>query len=295
MYRRFDVNLSPFLDTDIYERTVRVEGRISREEALKRLHHVGITTRDIEGMYREGENSPWNAVLHSKDQASNITAEGIKYLAKMIIDRRVHWLPLYIHDDIIQEVLAPFGKVLEVTRDKTLLDKDTLTLNGTRIVKLETTEFDMKNIPHIVSLGQCGLLITMKGRPPICLRCRQSGHLRKDCPEKQNVSYAAVTRKQPPPVNPVPQTSTPSTLPETTSAPAATTITESTPVESPTPTVENTPTLTNEEVDIVASEEIHEGERRELFDADKGEWEVVSRVKRARPSPKDEENPHMEM
>ncbi|KAL3856798.1 hypothetical protein ACJMK2_011515 [Sinanodonta woodiana] len=295
MYRRFDVNLSPFLDTDIYERTVRVEGRISREEALKRLHHVGITTRDIEGMYREGENSPWNAVLHSKDQASNITAEGIKYLAKMIIDLRVHWLPLYIHDDIIQEVLAPFGKVLEVTRDKTLLDKDTLTLNGTRIVKLETTEFDMKNIPHIVSLGQCGLLITMKGRPPICLRCRQSGHLRKDCLEKQNVSYAAVTRKQPPPVNPVPQTSTPSTLPETTSAPAATTITESTPVESPTATVENTPTLTNEEVDIVASEEIHEGERRELFDADKGEWEVVSRVKRARPSPKDEENPHMEM
>ncbi|KAL3890692.1 hypothetical protein ACJMK2_002973 [Sinanodonta woodiana] len=93
MYRRFDVNLSPFLDTDIYERTVRVEGRISREEALKRLHHVGITTRDIEGMYREGENSPWNAVLHSKDQASNITAEGIKYLAKMIIDLRVHWLP----------------------------------------------------------------------------------------------------------------------------------------------------------------------------------------------------------
>ncbi|KAL3870752.1 hypothetical protein ACJMK2_038796 [Sinanodonta woodiana] len=135
----------------------------------------------------------------------------------------------------------------------------------------------------------------MKGRPPICLRCRQSGHLRKDCPEKQNISYAAVTRKQPPPVNPVPQTSTPSTLPETTSAPAATTVTETTQAEPPTSTVEDTPTLTNEEVDIGASDEIYEGETRKLFDADTGQWEVVSRNKRARPYPKDEEDPHMEM
>ncbi|KAL3877968.1 hypothetical protein ACJMK2_035609 [Sinanodonta woodiana] len=310
MFRRFDVDLSPFVDKEIYQRTIRIEGRLSREDAMKKLAKAGVSISDVDGMYREGENSPWSAVLRTRELAKNITLDGIKYLANFTIDLRVHWLPLYVNDDIIREVLAPFGTVLDITRDKTLLDKDTATLNGTRLVKLNTTEFDSRHIPHIVSLGSCGMLITMKGRPPICLKCRQAGHLRKDCPEK-SPSYASVatSRKAPAPkqsaVNtlketsyPEPtitETSTPSTLPETTSAPAATTITETTPVESPTPTVEDTPTLTNEEVDIVASEEIHEGERRELFDADKGEWEVVSRVKRARPSPKDEENHHMEM
>ncbi|KAL3870756.1 hypothetical protein ACJMK2_038800 [Sinanodonta woodiana] len=55
----------------------------------------------------------------------------------------------------------------------------------------------------------------MKGRPPICLKCRQSGHLRKDCPEK-TTTYASVTNSRrvqhqpqttvpPTPASPVPQ------------------------------------------------------------------------------------------
>ncbi|KAL3870751.1 hypothetical protein ACJMK2_038795 [Sinanodonta woodiana] len=239
---------------------------------MKQLTKAGVSISDVDGMYREGENSPWSAVLRTRELAKNITLDGIKYLANFTIDLRVHWLPLYVNDDIIREVLAPFGTVLDITRDKTLLDKDTATLNGTRLVKLNTTEFDSRHIPHIVSLGLCGMLITMKGRPPICLKCRQAGHLRKDCPEK-SPSHASVatSRKAPAPK----QSAT-------------------TQVESPTPTVEDTPTLTNE-VDIGASDEIYEGETRKLFDADKGTWEVASRVKRARPSPKDEEDPHMEM
>ncbi|KAL3872327.1 hypothetical protein ACJMK2_040258 [Sinanodonta woodiana] len=65
----------------------------------------------------------------------------------MIIDLKIHWLPLYIHDDIIREVLGPFGKVFGITRDFTIVDKDNVTPNGTRLVKLQTTEFDSKNIP----------------------------------------------------------------------------------------------------------------------------------------------------
>ncbi|KAL3877960.1 hypothetical protein ACJMK2_035601 [Sinanodonta woodiana] len=127
----------------------------------------------------------------------------------MIIDPRIHWLPLYIHDDIIREVLGPFGKVLDITQDTTILDKDNVTLYGTRLLKLQTTEFDSKNIPHIISLGQCGMLNTIKGWAPICLKCRQSGHLRKDYPEKSTNTYASVTRTNKPSQtsNPVPQAS----------------------------------------------------------------------------------------
>ncbi|KAL3877995.1 hypothetical protein ACJMK2_035636 [Sinanodonta woodiana] len=57
MFRRFDVDLSAFVDEDIYRRTLRIEGRLPREEALKRLTNAGILPSDIVGIYREGENS----------------------------------------------------------------------------------------------------------------------------------------------------------------------------------------------------------------------------------------------
>ncbi|KAK3579573.1 hypothetical protein CHS0354_038258 [Potamilus streckersoni] len=38
MYRRFEIDLKSFVMPNIYERTVRLEGRISKEEAVKRLN-----------------------------------------------------------------------------------------------------------------------------------------------------------------------------------------------------------------------------------------------------------------
>ncbi|KAL3877948.1 hypothetical protein ACJMK2_035589 [Sinanodonta woodiana] len=172
----------------------------------------------------------------------------------MITDLRVHWLPLYISDQLIEEVLSPFGKVLDITIDKTLLDKDTMTFNGTRNVKLQTTEFDSRHIPHIVSLCQCGMLITMKGRPSICLKCRQSGHLRKDCPEKSS-TYASVTttRKSPPqpsiatPPVPAPQVSSPPDS-EINTSPVS-----QEPLVDPSTTAVTTPDMPTEEVKILTS------------------------------------------
>ena len=290
MFRKFDINLSPFIDCDIYHKTLRIEGRISREEALRRLHHAGVESKDIEGMYREGENSPWNAVLVSKDQACGVNSDGIKYLAKMVVDLRIHWLPLYLSDDVISEVLSPFGKVLNITRDKTLLDKDVSTWNGTRLVKLQTTEFDSRNIPHIVSLGQCGMLITMKGRAPICLKCRQSGHLRKDCPERtvSSPSYASVTNTR---RNQAPQTSTPVPAVPTIPVPEPTnTSVPQAPPESQVPLEEplvNVPSVIIE--DPETSKESTE-KRSELFDVDSLTWEVVRKKKRVKSNSSSEEN-----
>ncbi|KAL3877994.1 hypothetical protein ACJMK2_035635 [Sinanodonta woodiana] len=292
MFRKFDVNLSPYVDCDIYHKTLRVEGRISREEALRRLNHAGIATKDIEGMYREGENSPWNAVLFTKEQAYGVQAEGIKYLAKMVVDLRVHWLPLYISDDIIKEVLSPFVKVLDITRDKTVLDKDVVTFNGTRLVKLQTTEFDSRNIPHIVSLGQCRMLITMKDRAPICLKCRQSGHLRKDCPEK-TASYASVAT----PRRTTSQlSSSPAAAAPTTPAPQVVEpqdISVSQEPEQPETIVDNVIPVPPIEVTSITSCEpvIPTTEKRtELFDVETGSWEVVRNKKRLKSSPADDDD-----
>ncbi|KAL3865834.1 hypothetical protein ACJMK2_043184, partial [Sinanodonta woodiana] len=256
MFRRYDVDLLDFLDKDIFQRTLRVKGRLSREDAIKRLTHAGVNPSDIVGMYREGENSPWSVVLKTRDHAEKVNADGIKYIANFTIDLRIHWLPLYIKDEIIVQVLSPFGKVLDITRQQTILDKDTVTYNGTRLVKFQTTEFECKDIPHIISLGTCGMLITMKGRPPVCLKCRQLGHLRKDCPEK-TTTYASVAKKPQPPKPTVVVPDTPNTsTPDPTPGPSATPTKETPqPEEPPPPTADEAPVSPSEEIEVGTCEE----------------------------------------
>ncbi|KAL3837293.1 hypothetical protein ACJMK2_022660 [Sinanodonta woodiana] len=67
MFRRFDIDLSPFVDNDIYLMTLRALGRFSREEALKRVSNTGVAPADRMGLYWEGENYPWKAVLHTRE------------------------------------------------------------------------------------------------------------------------------------------------------------------------------------------------------------------------------------
>ncbi|KAL3870755.1 hypothetical protein ACJMK2_038799 [Sinanodonta woodiana] len=294
MYRRCDINLSRFVNNEIYLRTLRIDGRMSREDAIRKLATAGVDISDIEGIYREGENNPWHAVLKSREKAGSISADGIKNISNLIIDLRIHWLPLYVNDLVIKEVLKPYGDVLEITRDKTIITKDNTLENGTRIVKFRTTDFDSRNIPHIVSLGVCGMLITMKGRPPICLKCRQTGHLRKDCPEK-GASYASVVNKD---VNvrrnaaPSPPETSPTEPKQSTSSSEEITITNTPATPSHPSTTQTTEVEIEEEIhgetavgeQDVEEENANSAEKRELFDMETYKWETVSskKAKKAR-------------
>ena len=73
--------------------------------------------------------------------------------------------------------------------------------SGVRIVKLELKESEKDRIPHIVKLGpKDAMLITCRGRLPICLKCHFLGHVRSECP--RNAYY----QRRP---EPVPSTTAP--------------------------------------------------------------------------------------
>ena len=56
-------------------------------------------------------------------------------------------------------------------------------MNGMREVLLKTDEVQKQKIPHLVKLGSGqSILVTMQGRPPLCLKCHDVGHTCKDCP-----------------------------------------------------------------------------------------------------------------
>ena len=75
-------------------------------------------------------------------------------------------------------------------------------MKGMREVLLKTDEVQKQNIPQLVKLGsgQC-ILVRIQGRPPLCLKCHDVGHTRKDCPSgsSNRRSFAGVAAHGRPP------------------------------------------------------------------------------------------------
>ena len=69
------------------------------------------------------------------------------------------------------------------------LTTETVFKSGVRIVKVEVDEVGKSRVPHLLQF-ECGsrALVTVRGRPPLCLRCHRVGHLRSGCPGA--VTYA---------------------------------------------------------------------------------------------------------
>ncbi|KAG0415224.1 hypothetical protein HPB47_007609, partial [Ixodes persulcatus] len=76
----------------------------------------------------------------------------------------------------------PYGEVKGVTREKWriegLADVDSTTVI-VRIVLRE--DLTLESLPHQLRLYGGTLLVVVPGRAPVCLRCRRTGHIRRDC------------------------------------------------------------------------------------------------------------------
>ena len=102
-------------------------------------------------------------------------------LGSQNVTLRLHWLPGYIKDDVVRQMCSRFGEVVSVEREKTkcdVIDVET----GVRLVKMVLSVDDIKCLPHVLSF-RCGAkaLVSVPGRPPLCLKCMSVGHMRRDC------------------------------------------------------------------------------------------------------------------
>ena len=142
---------------------------------------------------------------------------GIVSVSRQEINIRVHWMPSYITDDFFEIFFQRFGKVLSVTREHTVIGANVEKRNGVRVVKIETDELMKGTIPHMLKFeGGISALVTIQGRPPLCLKCNQVGHMRRDCvpqQETQRISYAAAAAPRQTPVPTAPEPPAP-TAPE---------------------------------------------------------------------------------
>ncbi|KAM7281168.1 uncharacterized protein ISCGN_006069 [Ixodes scapularis] len=121
---------------------------------------------------------------------------------------KLHWIPFHVSDESVKIALEPFGRVQE--RKKLREEGFTGVLPTTRLVRISFKEgVTRERLPHQLKIAGGNVLVLVPGRAPLCLQCKGTGHIRRECRvpgcdgchrigrERENCvrSYAAVTQE----------------------------------------------------------------------------------------------------
>lgn len=151
-----------------------------------------INLKDIAGFGAYQYNHVWILTLHNmlaKEKMVKVRQLVIKGKTCVVIDPntrektfKVHWLPTNVPDEAVVQAFTSYGKVKKVARDKWRRPGFEEIETTTRTVTIELKEGNtVDSIPHQVTVMGGPALVSIPGRPPLCLRCRKVGHLRKQC------------------------------------------------------------------------------------------------------------------
>jgi len=187
---------------EIKERTIRVTlprsvsfTRMDFAEAMKK---VEVPLSEIEAIGTRQNNYQWYITFKSGVQVNKLLAQGVLQVAgksgyiSSLDERthrvRIHWAPYHLSPHKLTEAFQgalPEGATLVSTgweRSQISGLQHAATLVRYAVVQYDG---DASNLPHILKVTQYNetfeLLLTIQGRQPICLRCRQVGHLRSQC------------------------------------------------------------------------------------------------------------------
>ncbi|KAM7286442.1 uncharacterized protein ISCGN_030251 [Ixodes scapularis] len=94
---------------------------------------------------------------------------------------KLHWVSFDAPVDSIR-TFEPFGTVKEVAREKWKVDGFVDVESTTLVVRVTLNEgVSLESLPHQLRLCGGNVLVVVPGRAAKCLRCRRTGHIRRDC------------------------------------------------------------------------------------------------------------------
>jgi hypothetical protein len=163
----------------------------TREEVLCALLSLEVLSEDIEALGSLQFPNNWNITFKSKSvmelvlEARVLTVAGkegrVNALHQVRVMAKCHWLPWHVRDEDIDAALGPNITLLRVKR---------VHVDGvwSLIRDLDIVTKDMSDIPHFLEVeceeDSIRAFLTVKGRPPVCLRCKTVGHVSRDCSKK---------------------------------------------------------------------------------------------------------------
>lgn len=98
------------------------------------------------------------------------------------VNLKLHWLPTNVSDEAVRRAMTLYGKVTDVVREKWKLAGLEGIETTTRSVTLHLKEgVTTDSIPYQMKIMNVTVLVSVPGKPPLCLRCKQAGHIRSQC------------------------------------------------------------------------------------------------------------------
>lgn len=174
-----------FLHCDVKKRPYRIQDFRQELEKLDIMQDLASA-----GAYQM--NHVWMLRLHSLAakqklvNAKELVVKGGKCLVLDPVSNEVklklHWVPYDVPNFKVQKELEKFGKVSSITRERFREQGFENVESNTRLVQMTLHEgMTVDKIPHEVRLEGCRVLVLVPGRAPLCLRCRRTGHIRREC------------------------------------------------------------------------------------------------------------------
>jgi hypothetical protein len=185
------------INYEVLNATVRVQTRKTRPkrwEVRDALTKADVDMIDVEGIYQMRKTNEWfiqfvnqrtavefekrNECLDHNGQSWQLNVHN-----QELVSLKCHWMPGYTADSWYYRYFGTYGKVTSVYRTK-MSYPGKRELDGPVEVQMVLGVQSRAVIPHIVqNKDGTSMLITMQGRPPLCLECNEKGHIRRDCPQ----------------------------------------------------------------------------------------------------------------
>ncbi|XP_064471327.1 uncharacterized protein LOC135385758 [Ornithodoros turicata] len=137
-------------------------------------------------------NHVWIVTFHSEAEKEKLRQVGelkVKGRRCMIIDPnssevtlKLHWIPMNVSDEVVRRALSTYGKTTDMVREKWRLPGLEGVETTTRSVTIQLKDgVSTESIPYQLKIMGVTVLISVPGKPPLCLRCKQVGHIRSQC------------------------------------------------------------------------------------------------------------------
>ena len=196
--------MEQFIDQKVLEHTVRFsfddgfpdDPRVWIIKQVKKCTSL----ESIQAVFKVADGK-WHVTLNDQDSVNRVTSASWDLLTprasvqrcdRRTVNLRINWLPIWIDMTAVEQYLSQLG-VIKLCQRETESFEGVNFLNGSIKVVLDVSEKDFDRIPYKTTIAGRSVLLTVVGRPPLCLKCKEVGHNRRDCPsskEKEKASSA---------------------------------------------------------------------------------------------------------
>ena len=193
---------------DYHERTIRVTltgtgwPAVTNEEIFTALQDKGVDMATLRTAWKGSNMRFLNLTFETAEATAQATTLGqvkIREATATITGReklahvKVHWVPAWMRDDFVRTCLEDYGEVTSFHSETTTVGGRRI-FTGTKIATLKTSAAKLAALPVAFEVDgpvPARLLVSVRGRPPLCLSCFASGHKQRQCPARFPAAAAA--------------------------------------------------------------------------------------------------------